>query len=152
MFASSIPVYVDLGKKQTAADLLDDIREQIDFGTAHCAYPFKHLHPSPICNTVLFNYQKDTFDLGDLSAIVDKRMPLPLGQNGMLVTGLIDRKGIDRLTWYFGYNTGRYSGERIESFHRYFLKAVEWLQMPDPDKSLTAETLFSDGAQEPAGD
>ena len=127
MFATSIPVYVDLAKEQTAADILNDVREQLNFGTAHCAYPFDHLHPAPVYNTVLFNYQKDTFDLGNISAIVDSRVPLALGQNGMVVTGLIDRKGIDRLTWYCGYNAGWYTKERIEAFHAQFRKATQWL-------------------------
>ena len=91
---------------------------------------------------MLFNYQKDTFDLGNLSAIVDVRMPLPLGQNGMLVTGLIDRRGIDRLTWYCGYNTGWYSGERIEAFHECFRKAAAWLMTPDSENSVPAKELF----------
>ena len=134
MFATSIPVYVDLTKEQTGEDILNDVREQLNFGTAHCAYPFDYLHPAPLYNTVLFNYQKDTFDLGNLSAIVESRVPLVLGQSGMVVTGLIDRKGIDRLTWYCGYNAGWYSGERIEAFHACFRKAVEWL-LTSPSKS-----------------
>ena len=83
---------------------------------------------------MLFSYQKDTFARGILSARVDSRVPLALGQSGMVVTGLIDRKGIDRLTWYCGYNAGWYSGERIEAFHACFRKAVEWL-MGSPSKS-----------------
>ena len=82
----------------------------------------------------MFNYQKETFDLGNLSAIIESRVPLALGQSGMVVTGLIDRKGIDRLTWYCGYNAGWYSGERIEAFHACFRKAVEWL-LTSPSKS-----------------
>ena len=144
MFATSLPVYVDLTKEQTAADILNDVREQLNFGTAHCSYPFDYLHPAPLYNTVLFNYQKDTFDLGNLSAIVDSRVPLPLGQTGMVVTGLIDRKGIDKLTWYCGYNAGWYSGERIEAFRDCFRKAVEWLLASSPESSVPLQSLFQD--------
>lgn len=144
MFATYIPVYVDLAKQQTAADILNDVREQLNFGTAHCAYPFDYLHPAPRYNTVMFNYQKDTFDLGNLSAIVESRVPLALGQSGMVVTGLIDRKGIDRLTWYCGYNAGWYSRERIEGFHARFRKAAEWLRTASSKNSTSVQSLFQD--------
>ena len=144
MFATSIPVYVDLTKEQKAEDILSDVREQVNFGAAHCAYPFDDLHPAPLYNTVLFNYQKDTFDLGNLSAIVDSRVPLALGQNGMVVTGLIDRKGIDRLTWYCGYSAGWYSRERMETFHACFRKAAEWLLTPSSENNVPVQSLFQE--------
>ena len=144
MFATYVPVYVDLSKQQTAADILNDVREQLNFGTAHCAYPFDYLHPAPRYNTVIFNYQKDTFDLGNLSAIIESRVPLALGQSGMVVTGVIDRKGIDRLTWYCGYNAGWYSMERIEGFHARFRKAAEWLRTASSKNSASVHSLFQD--------
>ncbi len=144
MFATYIPVYVDLTREQTAAEILNDVREQLNFGTAHGAYPFDELHPAPLYHTVLFNYQKDTFDLGNLSAIVDSRVPLPLGQSGFVVTGLIDRKGIDRLTWYCGYNAGWYSGERIETLHACFRRAVECLLVPSSKSTVSAQTLLQE--------
>lgn len=129
MFATEIPVYIDPDKLRTPDEILSDIKDQLNFGMAHCGYPFARLHPAPLCNTVLFNYQKDTMDLGRLSAIVSERVPLPMGQNGMVITGLIDRRGIDALTWYCGYSKGWYSRERIQAFHQAFKEAAAWLRV-----------------------
>ncbi len=144
MFATSVPVYVDLNKEQKPSDILNDVRAQLDFGMAHCAYGFEYLHPVPLYNKVLFNYQKDTFDLGNLSAIVSSRIPLGIGQSGMVVTGLIDRKGVDKLTWYCGYYTGWYSKERIEAFYAYFRKAAKWLQDSSSEGKVPVRSLFQD--------
>ena len=145
MYAVSTAVYLDLEKQQTAEEIRSDVREQLNFGMAHSAYPFKYLHPAPECNTVLFNYQKNTFDLGDLSAIIEERVPITFAPNGMvLITGLIDIKGNEKLTWYCGYNTGWYSKERIEAFHECFKKAAAWLMAPEPGSKASSRMLFSE--------
>jgi hypothetical protein len=71
-------------------------------------------------------------------------VPLALGQNGMVVTGLIDRKGIDRLTWYCGYSAGWYSRERMETFHACFRKAAEWLLTPSSENNVPVQSLFQE--------
>lgn len=128
MYARPLPVYLNLSRTPDPVGVVADIKEQLDFGMAHCTYPFKSLHPLPLGNTVLFNYQKDTMDMGTIAAIVERSIRMPKGQNGMVVTGLIDLRGVDRLTWYCGYDTGRYSTERMEAFHKEYGKALTWLQ------------------------
>ena len=124
MFATYVPVYLDMGRAWTAEEILNEVREQLNFGLAHCVYPFRQQHPASSCNTVVFNYQKDTFDLGPLSAIIAERVPMKMGQDNQVVTGLIDIRGNESLTWYCGYNTGWYSKERIEAFHASFREAA----------------------------
>ena len=128
MFASTIPVYLSLNRTPDPSGVIADVRKQLDFGMAHCTYPFQRLHPTPHGNTVLFNYQKDTMDMGSIAAIVEKQVRMPQGQNGMVVTGLIDRRDAERLTWYCGYDASHYSTERMEAFHKEFGRAVAWLQ------------------------
>lgn len=128
MYATSVPFHLDLEHCTTAEQIADDVHAQLDFGMAHCTYPYQWLHPAPQHSTLLFNYQKDTMDLGPMAAIVDRRIDFELGQNGMVICGLIDRRGIDGLTWYCGYDTGYYSAERMEAFHEEFGKAVAWLR------------------------
>ena len=128
MYARSLPAYLNLNRTTSSADIIADIKEQLDFGMAHSTYPFQQLHPLPNCNTVLFNYQKDTMDMGSIAAIVEKPVRMPRGQNGMVITGLIENRGVERLTWYCGYDTSQYSTEHMEEFHKEFGKAVAWLQ------------------------
>ena len=128
MYATSIPVHLDLVRCATVGQIMGDVRAQLDFGMAHSTYPYQWLNPAPQHSTVMFNYQRDTMDLGSLAAIVSKRINMELSQNSMVITGLIDQRGADYLTWYCGYNSGYYSAERMEAFHEEFDKAVAWLR------------------------
>ena len=126
--ATEMPILVDLSCDPTPRQLLDAVQAQLDFGMGHCNHPYAATHPHEECNTVLFNYQKDTMDLGAIQAIVQRELRLPMGQSGMVTTGLIDNSAKDWLTWYCGYATGWYTRGRIEELHERFNEAVRWLK------------------------
>ena len=128
MLATGIPVFLCLDRCPDKEAILQSVREQLDFGAAHCNYPYAILHPQPIVHTVLYNYQQNTMELGAFSAITAEEVRIKHGQNGMIVTGMIDQEGAPVLTWYIAWSGGWYSNEYMQRFRDAFLRAAAFLK------------------------
>ncbi len=117
LYAREIPVYYRKKEGETPKSILADIQAQLDFGMAHCDYPFAAEHPANEANKVLFNYQKNTMDLGKISGLIVSRIMLPKAhdqKNGHFICGMIDIEGLPELKFYCGYSMGFYSEEFCE--------------------------------------
>ena len=123
LYARGIPIFYEKEGEQSPEQILKLIQEQMNFGMAHCDYYFEKCLPTPEANTVIFNYQKNTLNIGKIGGLVAGRVPLPKNReqkNGSAICGMIDLDMLPDLTLYCAYSEGYYSKEYWDKFAQCF--------------------------------
>ena len=113
---------------------MDDVLEQLNFGTAHCSFPYMLENRSVLGNTVMFNYRNGTMNIGHFSELCSDvyLCPKPANQpNCLVIVGIVGRNASDKLGFYCTYPEGMYSPNRIREFYGCFMKAVKKLTGKD---------------------
>lgn len=129
-YVTPVPIVLDCRPGRRAKDMLQDVREQFDFGAAHCASPFILDNRDVLGNTVMFNYRDGTMDLGSFAKLIRDvyLCPKPIDQpNCLVIAGVTGRPGSDALGFYCTYPAGLYSEDQIRRFYQHFASAFEKL-------------------------
>ena len=125
-----IPVTLAAIRGRKPEELLAEVQEQLDFGSAHSTFSAVTESSLPLDRTVIFNYQHGTMDFGafgELAAFVsmlprDKNQP-----NCLFNVGILEREGLKSPGFYCNYPLGLYRQETVADFGRRFLEAVQFL-------------------------
>lgn len=129
--ATTVPVYLELSEKDTPAAVLGRIRAQVEFGILHSECSYMAEHAENLANTVLFNYQKDTLEIGRIAALVSEELRTdihPGSPAGIFTTGIIDSSRSDSLGFFCAYPGGFYTQNAAERYFEIFKESVAWLQ------------------------
>ncbi|MDO5445432.1 MAG: non-ribosomal peptide synthetase [Eubacteriales bacterium] len=130
-YACIVPIYLVIGEDDTPKKLMEKVTSQLDFGTAHCRYPYEWLNMKKYENELWFNYQKDTLSIGKMAGMSGGTEKLESSGSPVctpVIFGLIDNTGFDALSVFCGYGAEYYSREKIEELQRNFTDAVESLE------------------------
>ena len=127
-----IPVMLTAIRGRSPEELLTEVQEQLDFGTAHGVFSAVTESSLPLDRTVIFNYQHGTMDFGafgKLAAFVsmmqrDKEQP-----NCLFNVGILEQENSDSLGFYCNYPLGLFRQETAADLGRCFLKAVQYLTL-----------------------
>ncbi|MCQ2457617.1 MAG: AMP-binding protein [Clostridia bacterium] len=133
-YVTPVPVILNSRDGRSPAEMLNDVREQSDYGAAHCSFPFILENSDVLGNTVMFNYRNGTMNIGRFSALCSDvyLCPKPAGQpNCLVIAGIVGRHGSDELGFYCTYPEGLYSKNRIREFYECFVSAVKKLTGKD---------------------
>lgn len=133
-YVTPVPIILNRGDGRSPSEMLNDVREQFDFGAAHCSYPFMLENSDVLANTVMFNYRNGTMDIGRFAGLCRDiyLCPKPADQsNCLVIAGIVGRHGSDDLGFYCTYPEGLYSKNRIREFYGCFKKAVNKLTEKD---------------------
>ena len=125
-----IPVALEAIHGRRPEELLTEVQEQLDFGTAHSVFSAVTESALPLDQTVIFNYQHGTMDFGafgELAVFVsmmqrDKNQP-----NCLFNVGILEQESSESLGFYCNYPLGLYRQETVADFGRRFLEAVRFL-------------------------
>ena len=125
-----IPVMLTAIRGRSPEELLAEVQEQLDFGTAHGTFSAVTESDLPLVRTVIFNYQHGTMDFGafgELAVFVsmlqrDKNQP-----NCLFNVGILEQESSDSLGFYCNYPLGLYRQESVADFGRRFLEAMQFL-------------------------
>ena len=133
-YVTPVPVILNRRNGASPEEMLKDVTEQFDFGTAHCSFPYISENSDVLGNTVMFNYRNGTMNIGRFSKLCSDvyLCPKPANQpNCLVIAGIVGRNGSDELAFYCTYPEGLYSQNRIREFYGCFMKAVKKLTGKD---------------------
>lgn len=133
-YVTPVPVILNCAEGRSSEEMMDDVLEQLNFGTAHCSFPYMLENRSVLGNTVMFNYRNGTMNIGHFSELCSDvyLCPKPANQpNCLVIVGIVGRNASDKLGFYCTYPEGMYSPNRIREFYGCFMKAVKKLTGKD---------------------
>ena len=129
-YVTPVPILLNCRDGRSAEEMMEDVREQFDFGAAHCDYPSILDNRELLGNTVMFNYRNGTMNIGLFSKLCNEvyLCPKPKNQpNCLVIAGIVGQPGSDQLGFYCTYPEGVYSEDAIRKFYGYFVTAVKKL-------------------------
>ena len=130
-FVKYLPFYLTIEKGDTPKDLLKKARDQSEFSTAHCIYFKKLLKDTPEVSTMIYLYQKDIYNIGDIKNLVEESIKIPMPTDkgmGILSLMMIESQGSAAIPYVFYYSKDYYKDETAKNFHDYFKKACLYLE------------------------
>ena len=133
-YVTPVPIILNRRDGGSPEEMLKDVTEQFDFGTAHCSFPYISENSDVLGNTVMFNYRNGTMNIGRFSKLCSDvyLCPKPANQpNCLVIAGIVGRNGSDELGFYCTYPEGLYSQNRIREFYGCYMKAVKKLTGKD---------------------
>ena len=130
-YVTPVPILLNCRDGRSAEEMMNDVREQFDFGAAHCDYPFILDNKGILGNTVMFNYRNGTMNIGRFSKLCSEVYLCPKTKNQpncLVIVGIVGQPGSDKLGFYCTYPEGMYSENAILRFYECFVKVVEKLK------------------------
>lgn len=126
----NLPVVIEIDGTTTAAELLDSVRKQVDFGLSNCTYPFTYHNAANFMDAPIILYQLNTGSLKSLADLLDEsRVLLDINKhsNVMFVMNVIEDADSDYLRIGYHYSSSNYDKTSIERFHNILLESVRFL-------------------------
>ena len=129
-FAFNVPAYLIMEDGDTPESLLEKVKAQVEFGSAHASYSRYPDDISSVDGTVLFLYQKDMFGFGKMGKYIEAELPrfaVTEQPWHFFAVSVVDEAENDMLRLCVIYSPNRYSKARVEKFVKYYIEAVDYL-------------------------
>lgn len=126
-YVTPVPILLCCREGRSTEEMMNDVRDQFDFGAAHCDCAHILENSGILQNTVMFNYRNGTMNIGRFAGLCNNvyLCPKPANQpNCLVIAGIVGQPGSDKLSFYCTYPEGVYSERAIRRFHACFTDAV----------------------------
>ena len=130
-YVTPVPILLNCRDGRNPEEMMNDVKEQFEFGTAHCDYPSILDNKELLVNTVMFNYRNGTMNIGLFAKLCNEVYLCPKTKNQpncLIIAGIVGQPGSDRLGFYCTYPEGVYSENAIQKFYGCYVKAIEKLK------------------------
>ena len=131
-FATEVPILLVIEEGDTPETLMNKVREQVEYSVSHLPYCYFDGSIASTDHTVMFLYQKDIYNLGAISSVVDSPVQLPPVVDQpcrFFAVAMIDNPGIPVLPFSFVYSPNHYSKDKVNEFAENFKAAAKFLSV-----------------------
>ncbi len=125
-----IPVFLSPKETDTPQDLMEQVKEQAEFGMSHPEYSFFPAGVDEMNGLVSFLYQKDIFAVGKIGALIEETEELPMDRNQPghgINMAVLDNEGLPVHPFVITYSKEHYSDEWVNRFAGAYMDAVHFL-------------------------